>query len=186
MRPDRIIIGECRGAEAFDMLQAMNTGHEGSLTTIHANSARDALDRLAMLVGLAGSETPLWFVERQIASTVHVVVQLARLSGGVRKVVQIAEIQGWNGREVEMHDLFHYEQTGIEEDGLPRGTFHITGQVPKCLAKLRARGYLFSDDWFIRKCTTQGNRSDTHFPASSKASPDSNSLPLESAAPVSA
>src|SRR5207244_1074408 len=94
MRPDRIIIGECRGPEALDMLQAMNTGHDGSLTTVHANDTRDALGRLEMMVGMAGFDMPMWIIRRQIASAIQIVVQVARLTGGVRKIVKISEITG--------------------------------------------------------------------------------------------
>ena len=97
MRPDRIIIGECRGAEALDMLQAMNTGHDGSLTTIHANDTRDALGRLEMMVGMAGFDLPIWIIRRQIASAIHVVVQVSRLLGGARKIVKISEVTGMEG-----------------------------------------------------------------------------------------
>src|SRR5207302_10284098 len=94
MRPDRIIVGECRGAEALDMLQAMNTGHEGSLTTVHANDTRDALGRLEIMVGMAGFDLPMWVIRRQIASAVHVIVQVSRLMGGARKVTRVTEVVG--------------------------------------------------------------------------------------------
>ncbi len=121
MRPDRIIIGECRGAEAFDMLQAMNTGHDGSMSTIHANDARDALSRLEMLVGMAAPELPMWFIHRQIASAIHFVVQLARLSGGERKIIQIAEVTGMHGEAINMHDVFTFRQTGVDEEHRAQG-----------------------------------------------------------------
>src|SRR6202046_2835433 len=94
MRPDRIIVGECRGPEALDMLQAMNTGHDGSMTTIHANDTRDAISRLEMMIGMAGFDLPIWIIRRQIASAVQLIVQAARLSGGVRKIIKISEIVG--------------------------------------------------------------------------------------------
>src|SRR5262249_43858714 len=106
MRPDRIVIGECRGPEALDMLQAMNTGHEGSLTTIHANDTRDALSRLEMMVGMAGFEIPIWVIRRQIASAIHVVVQISRLLGGERKIVRISEVTGMEGDNFTMQDVF--------------------------------------------------------------------------------
>src|SRR5258708_9548539 len=102
MRPDRIIIGECRGPEALDMLQAMNTGHDGSLTTIHANDTRDALGRLEMMVGMTGFDLPMWVIRRQIASAIHVIVQAARLPGGARKVVKISEVAGMEGENIAM------------------------------------------------------------------------------------
>ena len=112
MRPDRIIIGECRGAEALDMLQAMNTGHEGSMTTIHANDTRDALSRLEMMVGMAGFDLPIWVIRRQIASAIHIIVQVARLPGGARKVMKISEITGMEGDIISMHDLFRLQADG--------------------------------------------------------------------------
>src|SRR5579863_8966434 len=110
MRPDRIIIGECRGPEALDMLQAMNTGHDGSMTTIHANDTRDAVSRLEMMIGLAGFDVPIWIIRRQIASAVHLVVQVARLVGGVRKIIKISEILGMEGDVMSMHDIFIFKQ----------------------------------------------------------------------------
>jgi pilus assembly protein CpaF len=140
MRPDRIIVGECRGAEAFDMLQAMNTGHDGSLTTIHANDTRDAVSRLEMLVALAGFDIPQWFIRRQIASALQIVVQTRRLSGGQRRIVQISEITGVQADSVSMHDLFHFEQTGVDDKGAAQGEFHAGGIQPRCLGRLKAAG----------------------------------------------
>ena len=140
MRPDRIIVGECRGPEALDMLQAMNTGHDGSMTTIHANDTRDALGRLEMMVGMAGFDLPMWIIRRQIASAVQLVVQVARLSGGVRRVVKISEITGTEGDVIGMHDLFGFKQTGVDEDGIARGHFYATGIRPRCLERLEAAG----------------------------------------------
>jgi len=140
MRPDRIIVGECRGDEAFDMLQAMNTGHDGSLTTIHANDTRDAISRLEMLVGMASLELPIWFIHRQIASAIQIVVQVARLAGGNRKIVQISEITGTQGEVINMHDVFRFEQTGMDENDVAVGDFHATGIHPRCLTRLKACG----------------------------------------------
>jgi pilus assembly protein CpaF len=140
MRPDRIIVGECRGAEAFDMLQAMNTGHDGGMSTIHANDARDALSRLEMLVGMAAPELPMWFIHRQIASAIHIVVQLARLHGGERKITQIAEVTGIHGETINMHDLFVFRQTGVDEDRRAQGSFESRGIVPNCLSRFEASG----------------------------------------------
>src|SRR5690606_14252246 len=106
MRPDRIIVGECRGSEALDMLQAMNTGHDGSLTTIHANTPRDAMGRLEMMVGMTGLDVPMWTIRRQIASAIHIVIQAVRLTGGPRKVVKISEVTGTEGETLTMHDIF--------------------------------------------------------------------------------
>jgi pilus assembly protein CpaF len=140
MRPDRIIIGECRGEEAFDMLQAMTSGHDGSLTTIHANDARDALSRLEMLVGMAGYELPIWFIQRRIAAAIHIVVHCARLSGGVRKVTQISEITGTEGETISMHDIFKFEQEGMDEKGRASGDFYATGIHPRCLDRMYSQG----------------------------------------------
>jgi pilus assembly protein CpaF len=140
MRPDRIIIGECRGGETLDMLQAMNTGHDGSMTTIHANDSRDALARLEMLVGMAGFDLPIWIIRRQIAGAVHLIVQAARLSGGVRKIIKISEITGMEGDVISMHDVFGYKQTGIDADRVAQGHFYASGVRPKCLERLEASG----------------------------------------------
>src|SRR5204863_2559207 len=114
MRPDRIIVGECRGGEAFDMLQAMNTGHDGSLTTVHANSTRDALSRLEMMVGMAGFDLPVWVIRRQLCSAIHIVVQVSRLLGGARKVVRVSELTDMEGDAIGVHDVFEYQQTGVD------------------------------------------------------------------------
>src|SRR5207248_3164140 len=111
MRPDRIIVGECRGAEAIDMLQAMNTGHDGSMTTLHANETGDALGRLEVMAGMAGLEVPQWVIRRQIASAVHLVVQVNRLLGGARKIVRISEVTGTDGDAITLQDLFAFRQT---------------------------------------------------------------------------
>jgi pilus assembly protein CpaF len=140
MRPDRIIVGECRGKEAFDMLQAMNTGHSGGLTTIHANDTRDAVNRVEMLVGMAAPELPLWFIHRQIASAINIVVQTARTSGGARKIVQISEILGLQGDTISMHDLFVFDQSGMSDLGEAEGSFMATGIHPHCLDRLRKAG----------------------------------------------
>lgn len=140
MRPDRIIVGECRGSEAFDMLQAMNTGHDGGMSTIHANDARDALSRLEMLVGLAAPELPMWFIHRQIASAIHIVVQVARLAGGERKIVQISEVTGLHGEAINMHDVFQFRQTGIDEQHKVQGQFEACGILPNCLSRFESCG----------------------------------------------
>lgn len=140
MRPDRIIIGECRGAEALDMLQAMNTGHEGSLTTIHANTTRDALSRLEIMVEMAGFDLPIWSIRRQMASAIHVVVQTARLIGGSRKVINVSEITGMEGEVISMHNIFEFRQTGLDEQRRAIGDFHATGIRPHCLYRLENSG----------------------------------------------
>ncbi len=140
MRPDRIIVGECRGPEALDMLQAMNTGHDGSLTTIHANTPRDAISRLEMMVGMAGFDVPVWTIRRQVASAVNIVVQTVRLTGGVRKVVKISEITGMEGDVLTMHDIFEFRQTGIDKNRIAEGYFAATGLRPNCLDRLQSIG----------------------------------------------
>ncbi len=156
MRPDRIVIGECRGPEALDMLQAMNTGHEGSLTTVHANDTRDALSRLEMMVGMAGFDMPMWVIRKQIASAIHVIVQTTRLSGGARKVVKISEVTGVEGDNLAMHDLFAYKQTGVDEDRRAQGYFHATGIRPHYLERLTACGVEVPLHLFERRILTGG------------------------------
>jgi pilus assembly protein CpaF len=151
MRPDRIIIGECRGPEALDMLQAMNTGHDGSLTTIHANDTRDALSRLEMMVGMAGIDLPMWLIRRQVASAIHIVIQVARLTGGPRKVVKISEITGMEGEIISMHDLFGYKQTGLDDNQQAVGYFHASGIRPKCLERLEISGARLPIEMFERR-----------------------------------
>jgi pilus assembly protein CpaF len=151
MRPDRIIIGECRGAETFDMLQAMNTGHDGSMTTIHANDTRDAVARVEMMVGMAGFDLPIWIIRRQIAAAVQIIVQAARLSGGVRKVVKISEITGMESDVVSMQDIFVFKQTGVDADRVAQGHFQATGIRPKCLERLEVTGSKLPPSTFERR-----------------------------------
>jgi pilus assembly protein CpaF len=151
MRPDRIIVGECRGPEALDMLQAMNTGHDGSMTTIHANDTRDAVSRLEMMVGMAGFDIPIWIIRRQIASAVQVVVQTARLVGGARKVIKVSEVIGMEGDIVSMHDVFAHKQTGVDESGNAQGYFYATGIRPRCLEKLESSGARLPAEVFERR-----------------------------------
>jgi pilus assembly protein CpaF len=140
MRPDRIIVGEVRGEEAFDMLQAMNTGHEGSLTTVHANSVRDALARVENMVSMANLNIPERAVRHQIASAIHGVVQVARLSDGTRKVISVSEITGLEGDVIAMQDIFVFERRGIDEAGKVRGTFRATGVRPHFSERLASYG----------------------------------------------
>jgi pilus assembly protein CpaF len=150
MRPDRIIIGEVRGPEALDMLQAMNTGHEGSLTTIHANDTRDALSRLEMMVMMAGFELPVPVIRQYITTAITIVVQLARLKGGARRVTRVSEIIGLKERRYVVKDIFRYEQTGIR-DGMAIGEFTATGYMPRCLAKLKASGIELAPELFAER-----------------------------------
>jgi len=140
MRPDRIVVGEVRGEEAFDMLQAMNTGHEGSLTTVHANSQRDALARLESMFSMANLNLPERAMRHQIASAIHAVVQVARLVDGTRKVIAISEVTGMEGDIISMQDIFEFERRGVEENGKVRGRFHATGIRPKFTDRLLAAG----------------------------------------------
>src|SRR5438309_8130533 len=140
MRPDRIVVGEVRGEEAFDMLQAMNTGHDGSLTTVHANSQRDALARVESMFSMANLNIPERAVRQQIASAIHGVVQIARLSDGTRKVITISELAGMDGDMPVMHDIFEFDRTGIDDSGKVRGTFRATGIHPEFADRLATAG----------------------------------------------
>jgi pilus assembly protein CpaF len=140
MRPDRIVVGEVRGEEAFDMLQAMNTGHEGSLTTVHANSQRDALARVENMVSMANLNIPERAVRHQVAAAIHAVVQIARMADGTRKVLTISEIVGLEGDIISMQDIFVFERTGIDEGGKVRGVFRATGSVPHFAERLATAG----------------------------------------------
>jgi pilus assembly protein CpaF len=140
MRPDRIIVGECRGAEALDMLQAMNTGHEGSLTTVHANSTREALSRIEFMINVGGFEIPVWAIRKLIQSSIHLVVQVARLPDGKRKIIAISEIVGAEGDTISMHDLFTFVRTRMEGTQASQGYFRATGIRPQCLDKLAVAG----------------------------------------------
>jgi pilus assembly protein CpaF len=144
MRPDRIVVGEVRGAEALDMLQAMNTGHDGSLTTVHANSPRDAVSRLETLVLMAGLDLPARMVRQQIASAVDLFVQQSRLPDGSRKVTYITEVSGLEGDMVTMTDIFKFEQTGTSPDGKVLGKLKATGLRPVFMARLQAAGFNLS------------------------------------------
>jgi pilus assembly protein CpaF len=148
MRPDRIIIGEVRGEEAFDMLQAMNTGHEGSMTTIHANSPRDALSRLESMVAMGNMNLPERSVRQQIASALTILVQCSRMSDGTRKVMNISEITGMDENVISMHEIFKFERKGIGPDGNVIGAFRPTGIRPKFLERLRVAGVLLAGNLF--------------------------------------
>jgi pilus assembly protein CpaF len=137
MRPDRIIVGEVRSKEAVDMLQAMNTGHDGSLTTIHANTPRDALMRLETIVSMAGLNIPNEAIRRYISSAIHVIIQLARLVDGTRKIVSVHEIVGMEGDVVTMQEVFAFEQSGIDSKGMVRGRFVSRGVLPKFTDKFK-------------------------------------------------
>ncbi|MDI6757855.1 MAG: CpaF family protein [Endomicrobiia bacterium] len=144
MRPDRIVVGECRGGEALDMLQAMNTGHDGSMTTVHANTPRDALKRLEVMVLMAGYDLPVRAIREQISSAVNVIVQLSRLSDGSRKVVDISQVTGMEGDTITMGPIFKYVQSGLDPNtGKVVGEFRATGATPTFLEEVKAKGIKF-------------------------------------------
>jgi pilus assembly protein CpaF len=148
MRPDRVILGECRGEEAFDMLQAMNTGHEGSMATIHANTPRDAIARLEQMLGMTGMPMTVQSIRSQISSALDIIVQLTRLSDGKRKVTSVAEVTGMEGDVIQMQEIFRFVRTGIEPDGKILGHFEATGIRPRFLEDLRAMGIDFPGKYF--------------------------------------
>ena len=149
MRPDRIIVGEVRSGEALDMLQAMNTGHDGSLTTTHANSPRDALSRIETMVLMSGMELPLRAIREQIASAIDIVVQQSRMRDGTRKVLSISEVCGMEGDMIVLQEIFHYKTSGqVDSNGKFIGSFSSTGIHPLCMEKIRNNGVAVYDDWF--------------------------------------
>ena len=143
MRPDRIVVGECRGGEALDMLQAMNTGHDGSLTTVHANSARDALARIETMVLMAGFELPVRAIREQVSGAVDLVVQVARLRDGSRRVTGVSEIVGMEGDVVTMQELVRYKQRGVDAQGVVLGEFEPCGVQPNCLTRFEELGVTY-------------------------------------------
>ncbi len=149
MRPDRIIVGEVRSDETLDMLQAMNTGHDGSLTTIHANSPRDSISRIETMVMMSGSELPSKAIRDQVASAINLIVQQARLRDGSRKIVSVSEIVGMEGDVIRMQDIFTYDTEGeMDASGNFKGVFKPTGIIPKCIDKIRENGVAVNNDWF--------------------------------------
>jgi len=155
MRPDRIVVGECRGGEALDMLQAMNTGHDGSLTTLHANSTRDALSRLETMVLMSGMELPVRAIREQIASAVHIILQQTRFADGSRKVTAISEISGMEEDVITMQDIFHFKQEGFDDEGAVVGRFVPTGLVPRFYDDLHRRGIAVDMQVFAEKAVSQ-------------------------------
>jgi len=140
MRPDRIVVGECRGGETLDMLQAMNTGHDGSLSTVHANTPRDAISRMETMSLMSGLDLPVKVLSKQIASAVNLIVQQARLSDGARKITYVTEVQGMEGDTILLQDIFVWEQKGVDSDGKAIGEMRPTGFRPKCMPELIAKG----------------------------------------------
>jgi pilus assembly protein CpaF len=148
MRPDRIVVGEVRGEEALDMLQAMNTGHDGSLTTVHANTPRDALSRIETMISMAGMNLPERSMRQQIASAVQIVVQGARMSDGTRKITSVSEITGMEGDVITMQDIYLFEKSGITQEGKVIGRFRATGVRPKACERLKASGVVLPPSMF--------------------------------------
>src|SRR3954463_7968587 len=151
MRPDRVIIGECRGGEALDMLQAMNTGHDGSMTTVHANNTRDALGRLEVMIAMAGYDIPMRALRTQVCSAIQLIVQASRLPGGKRKVTRVSEISGMEGDQITMHDIFSYEQQGVDGNGHATGQFVCHGIRPRSCERIEQRGIKLPMDLFARR-----------------------------------
>jgi len=148
MRPDRIIIGECRGPEAFDMMQAMNTGHDGSMTTVHANSGRDAFSRLETMVMMASQHVPDYVIRQMLAAAVNIVIHMNRLTDGSRKILSVTEVLETDGETVDMRDIFVFDREGIAPSGKVIGKFRATGYIPQCLHRLKAYGIHISQSIF--------------------------------------
>jgi len=155
MRPDRIIVGECRSGEALDMLQAMNTGHDGSLTTVHANTPRDCVGRIEVMVMMAGMDLPILAIREQIASAVNIIIQQTRFSCGSRKVTSICEVSGVEGSTIQLGEIFRYRPTGFDENGKVQGHYEATGLVPGLYEQLRGRG--LNPDMSIFQQSRDGN-----------------------------
>jgi pilus assembly protein CpaF len=151
MRPDRIILGEVRGGEALDMLQAMNTGHDGSISTVHANSPRDALARLETMVLMAGFELPAKAIREQVSAALNVIIQVARLSDGTRKIVKVSEVTGMEGEVVVMQDIFVFEKQGLDPEGKIIGQFRASGVRPKFLDTIHTAGIHLPSEIFANR-----------------------------------
>jgi pilus assembly protein CpaF len=151
MRPERIIIGECRGAESLDMLQAMNTGHAGSMTTLHANSPRDGLSRLETMVMMAGTELPIKAMRQQIASAVDMVIQVNRLQGGPRKMVSVVEVMNMEQEIIIVQEVFRFKQLGVDQNGRAYGQFEATGVRPSFIPRLEAKGIKLPSNMFAER-----------------------------------
>jgi Flp pilus assembly CpaF family ATPase len=151
MRPDRIVVGECRGGEALDMLQAMNTGHSGSLTTVHANNPRECIGRLETLVMMAGMGLPLKAIRETVASAVNLIIQQSRLTDGTRKVTYVSEVLGMQGETVTIQDIFIYKQEGLDKNRKIIGRFVPTGFIPKFVEEMEAKGMKISRGLFAVK-----------------------------------
>ncbi|MEN6462252.1 MAG: ATPase, T2SS/T4P/T4SS family, partial [Syntrophomonas sp.] len=150
MRPDRLVVGEVRGGEALDMLQAMNTGHDGSLTTGHSNSPRDMISRLETMVLMAGIDLPIKAIREQIASAIDIIVHQSRLQDGSRKITYITEVLGMEGEIITLQDIFVFDQQGLDEKGNVKGTHRATGIKPRCVERLAATGIQLPPEIFAR------------------------------------
>jgi len=148
MRPDRIVVGETRGEEALDMLQAMNTGHDGSLTTVHANTPRDALSRIETMIAMGATNLPERAMRQQIAAAIQIVIQQSRMSDGTRKVTSISEVTGMEGDVITMQEIFAFEKVGLTQEGRVIGRFRATGVRPKVCERLKASGVHLAADMF--------------------------------------
>ncbi len=151
MRPDRIIVGEARGGEVLDMLQAMNTGHDGSMSTVHANDTRDALHRLELMVALSGAELPTKIARQYIAAAIQIFVHIARLANGERKIMRISELTGVTDGEFDLEDIFVYRMAGMDAAGKVQGSFYATGYEPQCLRRMASRGQELNPKMFTAR-----------------------------------
>ena len=149
MRPDRIVVGECRAGEALDMLQAMNTGHDGSMGTVHANDTRDALDRLELMIALSGVELPTLIARQYIASAIQILVHISRLSTGERKVMRISELSGCRDGVYTIEDIFVYRMSGVDQNNRAIGSYYATGYEPVALSRLAALGFEVPRELFV-------------------------------------
>jgi pilus assembly protein CpaF len=151
MRPDRIIVGEARGGEVLDMLQAMNTGHDGSMSTVHANDTRDALDRLELMIALSGVELPVSVARQYVANALQVLVHIQRLASGERKVTRISELVGYRDGAFAIEDIYRFRMAGLNDQGRSVGAFYSTGHTPKVLGRLAAGGFAVPEALFEAK-----------------------------------
>ena len=151
MRPDRIIIGECRGAETLDMLQAMNTGHDGSITTVHANNPRDSVSRMETMISMGGVELPIKAIRQQFSAAVDIIIQSSRLQGGPRKITHITEVLNMEQDTIIMQDIFLFVQDGIDDEGRAHGHFEATGVRPSCMDRLEAAGVKLPPNLFAAR-----------------------------------
>jgi len=151
MRPDRIIVGECRGSEALDMLQAMNTGHAGSMTTLHSNTPRDALARLETMIMMAGTELPIKAMRQQVSSAVDLIIQISRLQGGPRKMVSITEVMNMEQDIIIMQEVFRFKQLGVDQNGRAFGQFEATGVRPTFVQRLEQKGIKLPSNMFTER-----------------------------------